>query len=170
MTIIYFIIALSSLVLIHEWGHFFIARRSGIRVEVFSIGFGPKLFSLRRGETEYRFSALPFGGYVKLFGEDPVSEAEGDEAKAREIAASPEAFSGKPIFSRLLTVLAGPGMNLVLALVVPGVLMMSFFNGWMMPFGTFGMPLWGSAAMLGGAPRRAPVTERRTGPAGCPRR
>ena len=118
------IMTLGLVILIHEWGHFFIARRSGIRVEVFSIGFGPKLFSLRRGETEYRFSALPFGGYVKLFGEDPVSEAEGDEAKAREIAASPEAFSGKPIFSRLLTVLAGPGMNLVLALVVMPVVFM----------------------------------------------
>lgn len=124
MTLIYFILALSSLVLIHEWGHFFIARRAGIRVEAFSIGFGPKLFSLRRGETEYRVSALPFGGYVKLFGEDPVSEAEGDEAKAREIARSPEAFSGKPLWARLATVLAGPGMNLVLALVVMPIVFM----------------------------------------------
>lgn len=124
MTIIYFIIALSSLVLIHEWGHFFIARRAGIRVEVFSIGFGPRLFSLSRGGTEYRISALPFGGYVKLFGEDPVAEAEGDDAKAREIAQSPEAFSGKSIVARLLTVLAGPGMNLVLALVLMPVVFM----------------------------------------------
>lgn len=116
MTILYFILALGILVLVHEWGHFIVARRAGIRVEKFSIGFGPKLFGVRRGDTEYCVSLLPLGGYVKLFGEDPVAEAEGDEVKARSIAASPDAFSAQSLSVRLATVLAGPGMNLVLCL------------------------------------------------------
>lgn len=125
MTIIYFIIALGILVLVHEWGHFIVARRAGIRVEKFSIGFGPKLFGVQRGETEFRVSILPLGGYVKLFGEDPVAEADGDEKKAREIAQSKDAFSAKPLRHRFITVMAGPVMNLILCfLLMPLVFML----------------------------------------------
>lgn len=124
MTILYFLIALGILVLAHEWGHFIIARRSGIRVEQFSIGFGPKIAGFKKGETEYRISLLPLGGYVKLFGEDPVAEAGGDAEKARAIAQSPDAFSSRPLRYRLATVFAGPVMNIVLCLLfLPAVFM-----------------------------------------------
>ncbi|MDO8518948.1 MAG: RIP metalloprotease RseP [Deltaproteobacteria bacterium] len=130
MTILYFIIALGVLVLVHEWGHFIVARRVGIKVEKFSIGFGPKLFSIQGKVTEYQICLLPLGGFVKLFGEDPVAEAEGDEAKANEIASSKEAFSSKSLSKRLATVFAGPSMNLVLALVLMPVV---FMLGRMLP-------------------------------------
>lgn len=118
MTILYFIIALGVLVLIHEWGHFIVARMSGILVEQFSIGFGPKLFSFKPGPTEYKICLLPLGGYVKLYGEDPIAEADGNVQKASEIAASPKSFAAKPLGKRLATVFAGPGMNLLLCLVL----------------------------------------------------
>ncbi|MBX7148060.1 RIP metalloprotease RseP [bacterium] len=124
MTILSFIVALGILVLVHEWGHFIVARKSGIRVEQFSIGFGPKLFSITRGGCEYKISLLPLGGFVKLYGEDPVAEAEGDDAKAQAIANSPDAFSAKPLWARLATVFAGPTMNLLLSLLfIPIVFM-----------------------------------------------
>ena len=71
MSIVYFLIVLSVLVLVHELGHFAAARGLGVRVEKFSFGFGPKVFSVRRGETEYLVSAIPLGGYVKMAGDEP---------------------------------------------------------------------------------------------------
>ena len=71
LAIISFIAALSLLILVHEFGHFWVARRAGVFVERFSIGFGPKLFSFFQGGTEFCISLLPLGGYVKLKGEDP---------------------------------------------------------------------------------------------------
>jgi len=124
MTILYFIVALGILVLVHEWGHFIVARLSGIRVEQFSIGFGPKIFSFKRGQTEYRIAWIPLGGYVKLYGEDPMAEADGDIEKAKEIEASPEAFSSKSLKARLATVFAGPAMNLVLCLILMPIVFM----------------------------------------------
>src|SRR4029077_15599214 len=67
-------IGLGVMVLVHEWGHFVIARLFGVRVEVFSIGFGPRLFGVRRGPTDYRLSALPLGGYVRMAGDNPAEE------------------------------------------------------------------------------------------------
>ena len=107
MTILYFIIALGVLVFIHEFGHFIVAKGQGIGVEKFSLGFGPKLLSFRFGETEYLISALPLGGYVKLRGEDPQEADQSD----------PRSFSARPVWHRLKVVLAGPFMNLLLALV-----------------------------------------------------
>lgn len=124
LQILAFVVALGILVLVHEWGHFIVARKSGIRVEKFSIGFGPKLLGFTRGGTEYRVALLPLGGYVKLYGEDPMAEAEGDEAKAKAIAASPDAFSSKPISRRLPTVFAGPFMNLLLSFLIMPVVFM----------------------------------------------
>ncbi len=118
MTILYFILSLGILVLAHEWGHFIIARKSGITVKAFSIGFGPVLFKTKPGETEYRISLIPLGGYVQLYGEDPLAEAEGDKELAEKIAASPNAFSKRPILARLATVVAGPTMNIILALLI----------------------------------------------------
>ncbi len=74
MGIVYAIIALSVLIIVHEFGHFLFARLVGVKVLAFSLGFGKKLLSFRRGETEYALSAMPLGGYVKLLGESPDEE------------------------------------------------------------------------------------------------
>lgn len=124
MTILYFILALGILVLIHEWGHFIVARKSGIRVEEFSIGFGPKLFGFKPGPTEYKVCLLPLGGYVKLYGENPEAEAEGDKEKEKEIAAAPDAFTNSSVKARLATVMAGPIMNIILCLILMPVVFM----------------------------------------------
>ncbi len=116
MTIFYFAIGLGLLVLIHEWGHFIVARLCGIRVLKFSIGFGPKIIGFKYGETEYRISLIPLGGYVQLFGEDPSDPDLPPHAQ--------DAFCNKPLPARVATVLAGPVMNLVLAcLLMPASLM-----------------------------------------------
>jgi len=70
-TIFGMILVLGVMILVHEWGHFIVARLFGVRVDVFSIGFGPRLFGWKRGDTDYRVSALPFGGYVRMAGQDP---------------------------------------------------------------------------------------------------
>lgn len=111
MTIIYFIIVLGILIFIHEFGHFIVAKRAGVRVETFSLGFGPKLLKVKRGETEYCISALPFGGYVKMTGQDdtdPENTAEDD----------PRSYVNKTFSQRLRIVTAGPAMNVLLALVL----------------------------------------------------
>ncbi|MBI2347003.1 MAG: RIP metalloprotease RseP [Deltaproteobacteria bacterium] len=112
MSIIYFIIALGILVLVHEFGHFIMARRARIRVEAFSIGFGPKLFGFRSGGTEFKICLLPLGGFVKMLGEDPEDERAHD----------PEAFTAKPVPARAGVVVAGPLMNFLLAsLLMPAI-------------------------------------------------
>ncbi len=114
MTILYFLIALGLLVFIHEFGHFLAAKFQKIGVEKFSLGFGPKLIGVTKGETTYLISALPMGGYVKLHGEDP------EGAKPDDVAS----YSGRPVGQRARVVFAGPLMNLALALVLmPAVLM-----------------------------------------------
>ena len=104
ITLIAFIIALGILIFIHEFGHFIVAKVRGVRVEKFSLGFGPKLFGFQRGETEYRVAILPLGGYVKMTGEDPGEDAEDD----------PRAFSAKPAATRAAIIFAGPLMNFIL--------------------------------------------------------
>ena len=99
-----FIIVLGILVFIHEFGHFVFAKRAGVRVETFSLGFGPRLFGWKRGETDYRISAVPLGGYVKMTGEDPKEEDAGRE----------DSFAKKSVAARMKIVLAGPLMNLIL--------------------------------------------------------
>src|SRR5947208_15436923 len=93
------------MILVHELGHFWAALSVGIKVETFSVGFGPRLFGFRRGETDYRISALPLGGYVKMSGENPRDAITGD----------PREFLSKPKWQRLLVASAGPIMNIVLA-------------------------------------------------------
>jgi regulator of sigma E protease len=101
-------IGLGLMVLLHEWGHFVVARFFGVRVDVFSIGFGPRLFGVRRGPTDYRVSALPLGGYVRMAGDNPAEERRGD----------PDEFLSKPRWQRALIALAGPTTNLLLAVVL----------------------------------------------------
>jgi regulator of sigma E protease len=107
-------IVLGIMVLVHEWGHFIVAKSFGVRVEIFSIGFGTRLWGVKRGETDYRISALPLGGYVKMAGDNPLEERKGD----------PDEFLSKPRWQRVLIALAGPAMNIVLSvLLVAGIYM-----------------------------------------------
>ncbi|HZU24041.1 MAG TPA: RIP metalloprotease RseP [Bryobacteraceae bacterium] len=108
------IVLIGGMILLHELGHFWAARFFDVRVDVFSFGFGPRLFGFRRGETDFRFSAILFGGYVKMAGDTPGDENIND----------PRAFLAKPRWQRLIVVAAGPFMNLVLAVaVLTGVFM-----------------------------------------------
>ncbi|MDB9786598.1 RIP metalloprotease RseP [Bacteriovoracaceae bacterium] len=107
--VIIFIIFLCPLIFFHELGHFLFARFFGVRVETFSIGFGPKLFRFARGGTEYFFSLIPFGGYVKMFGDDPYGEEKiSEEEKAY-------AFNYKSKWARFWIVFGGPFANFILA-------------------------------------------------------
>src|SRR5580658_8791255 len=102
------LIVLGIMVLVHEFGHFAVAKFFGVRVEVFSIGFGKRLFGFRRGDTDYRVSLLPLGGYVKMAGENPGEARTGD----------PDEFASHPRWQRILIGLAGPVANFILALVL----------------------------------------------------
>ncbi|MCI0532340.1 MAG: RIP metalloprotease RseP [candidate division Zixibacteria bacterium] len=106
-TALAFIFVLGVLVFVHEFGHFIVARLCGVRVEKFSLGFPPKMFGKKIGETEYIISWLPLGGYVKLAGENP-GESTGE---------NPWEFMAKPPWKRALVIAAGPIMNLLLAVV-----------------------------------------------------
>ena len=115
MTIIYFIIALGLLIFIHEFGHFIMAKRAGVCVEVFSLGFGPRIIGFKIGETDYRLSLLPLGGYVKMRGEEP-----GDEKEEKD----PRSFAGKGVFARAKIVFCGPLMNCILAFLLMPIVFM----------------------------------------------
>ncbi|MBI5562472.1 MAG: RIP metalloprotease RseP [Deltaproteobacteria bacterium] len=115
-TVISFIVVLGVLIFIHELGHFAVAKLGGVGVEKFSLGFGPRVIGVKRGETDYVLSLLPLGGYVKMVGESP-SEDVPEEERARS-------FTYKPVWLRALIVAAGPFMNLVLAAVlIPAIFM-----------------------------------------------
>jgi regulator of sigma E protease len=105
-----FVVVLGILIFVHEFGHFIIARRLGVGVTKFSFGFGPKLFGVRRGETEYLVSAIPLGGYVKL-----VGESDGDDVPEEQRGRS---FSHKPVWVKIAVVAAGPLGNLLFAVLV----------------------------------------------------
>lgn len=109
-----FILVLGILVLVHEWGHFIVARFFGVRVDVFSIGFGPRLFGWKRGATDYRVSAVPLGGYVRMAGQD-LSDIDSNDQKPT--GASDELMSKKR-WQRALISLAGPVVNLIFPLVL----------------------------------------------------
>ncbi len=115
-TIASFIIVLGILIFIHELGHFLVAKYSGVGVERFSLGFGPRLFGIKVGETDYCISLIPFGGYVKMVGEAPDEEVS-EEERAKS-------FTHKPLRVRTSIVASGPLMNIVLALVLFPVLFM----------------------------------------------
>jgi regulator of sigma E protease len=102
------VVVLGLMVLVHEFGHFIVAKSFGVQVDIFSIGFGPRLFGWKRGDTDYRVSALPVGGYVKMAGDNP----------AENRAGAPGEFLSKPRWQRLFIVLAGPTMNLITTLVL----------------------------------------------------
>ena len=107
-SIIAFLFVLGVLIFVHELGHFLMARRIGVRVLTFSLGFGPKLLSFRRGDTEYCISAVPLGGYVKMAGENPEDTRTG----------AADEFLSKGKWQRFQVLVMGPVMNVLLALVV----------------------------------------------------
>src|SRR5262252_1243435 len=105
---------LGVLVFVHEFGHYAVAKLCGVRVEIFSLGFGKRLWGFRRGDTDYRISAVPLGGYVKMAGENPMEDRTGD----------PGEFTSHPRWQRFLIAIAGPSANIVLAIaVLTGVFM-----------------------------------------------
>lgn len=107
-SILTFLILLGILVFIHELGHFLVAKWTGMRVDEFSLGFPPHIFKRVKGETTYAIGAIPFGGYVKICGENPEDEGVDD----------PRSFDNKPVRSRIAVILAGITMNLILAFVI----------------------------------------------------
>lgn len=119
LTVLVFILILSVLVLIHEVGHFLVAKKLGVKVEEFGFGFPPRLFGKKIGETIYSFNALPVGGFVKLYGED---EAGGGKIRMKKHKESMKhmnkAFFARPVWQRAVIVLAGVVMNFLLALVI----------------------------------------------------
>ena len=125
-TVVSFVAVIGILILIHELGHFLVARWTGVGVERFSIGFGPVLLRWRGKETEYALSAIPMGGYVKMMGEE--SPLEGGAQPDYDPA---KAFALKPLWARFLIVFAGPGMNFVLAMVIFAIVL-----------ATQGRPVW----------------------------
>lgn len=108
MSILAAILVLGVLIFAHETGHFLFAKRSGVGVQKFSLGFGPRLFGFRRKETEYLVSAIPLGGYVKMVGENPQEEAPDPQ----------KSFSHKPVWLRALIVFGGPAFNWLLAILL----------------------------------------------------
>lgn len=109
ITIVSALVVLGVLIFVHELGHFLVAKKAGVGVTTFSLGFGPKLWAMTRGETEYRLSMVPLGGYVRMVGENP-----GEEIDPEDI---PRSFSHKPVGWRFAIVGAGPVSNLLFALV-----------------------------------------------------
>ena len=113
-TLLAFGFVLGVLVFVHELGHFLVARWHGVRVLTFSLGFGPKLLSMKRGDTEYCLSLIPLGGYVKMAGENPDDHPQG----------AADEFLSKTKWQRFQVLLAGPAMNMILAVVVLAVVLM----------------------------------------------
>lgn len=115
--ILWVLVLIGVMILFHELGHYWAARIFDVHIEVFSFGFGPRLFGFRRGETDFRFSLILFGGFVKMAGEQPGEESVHD----------PRSLLAKPRWQRLIIAFAGPSMNLVLAVVLlTGLFMVKF--------------------------------------------
>lgn len=115
ITVFVFLLILSILVYVHEFGHFIVAKLNGVKVWEFAFGFKPRLFAKKIGETTYAINAIPLGGYVKLYGEDEAEQG-------------PQAYKSKKIYQRFLILVAGAFMNLVLAWLVLIVLFASGFD------------------------------------------
>lgn len=113
-----FALVLGSMVVIHEFGHFIVAKLFGIRVEIFSVGFGKRLWGFKRGDTDYRLSLIPLGGYVKMAGENL------DE----QITGAPDEFMSKPKWQRFCVAIAGPAMNIVTAIAIPAAIVMIHYQ------------------------------------------
>src|SRR5277367_4526551 len=111
-------VVLGFMILIHEFGHYAAAKLLGVRVEVFSIGFGKRLFGFRRGETDYRIALIPLGGYVKMSGENPMDSRTDD----------PREFLNHSRWHRFLIAIAGPAMNIMLAIALLTIVYMVHYE------------------------------------------
>jgi len=119
VAIVAFIVLIGIMVVVHEFGHFAVAKLCGVRVESFSVGFGPRLFGIKRGDTDYKVCLLPLGGYVKMTGETPDQiQAGAAPEDAAEPQFDPGSFSNHPRWQRILIGLAGPVANFILAFVL----------------------------------------------------
>jgi regulator of sigma E protease len=134
------IVVLGFLILFHELGHFIVAKRSGVGVLKFSLGFGPKIVGRRVGDTDYVLSAIPLGGFVKMVGEDPEEEVSPADQKV--------AFQYQPLWKRMAIVLAGPGANLLFAFLAFSVV-----------FAVYGARIPSDAAKVGGVIETMPAAE-----------
>ena len=110
-------IGFAALIILHEAGHFTAAKAVGMRVERFSLFFGPMLWKFRRGETEYGIGPIPLGGYVRITGMNPNEEIPPD--------ALPRAYYNQPVWKRIVVILAGPFVNLVIAFVLISAILWS---------------------------------------------
>lgn len=117
LSLLAFVIMLGVLITIHEFGHFIFARMFGVKVEVFSIGFGPAIFKWKGKETVYQIAAVPLGGYVKMYGEDSMTEPIQGETE-KEAYQDPRSFAAKPRWQKMLIAFAGPLFNIILAVVL----------------------------------------------------
>lgn len=139
-TVLWFLVVLSIIVFVHEWGHYYIARRNGVRVEVFSIGFGPEIFGwYDKAGTRWRVSAVPLGGYVRMFGmvDDVEPDPESSETKHTAMGMlegeshavtddeKAESFAHKTVGQRAAIVFAGPAINFLFAIVILAAIAMT---------------------------------------------
>jgi len=118
VAIVAFIILIGVMVIVHEFGHFAVAKLCGVRVEAFSVGFGPRLFGVKYGDTDYKVCLLPLGGYVKMTGETPDQLTTTAEEGAAVSPDDPGAFTSHPRWQRMLIGVAGPVANFILAFVL----------------------------------------------------
>src|SRR3954469_22680061 len=130
MAIIVAVIGLGLLIAAHEAGHLLLARLMGMRVETYSLGFGPRVWGFRRGETDYRLSALPLGGYCRIAGFTPDDPAAQDPTDAGS-------YMNKPAWRRFLVIAAGPGVNYLAAFFILAAL-----------YGAYGTPVPGRPTQL----------------------
>ena len=146
-TLIGIFLVLGLMILVHEWGHFIVARFFGVRVDVFSIGFGPRLFGFKRGATDYRISALPLGGYVRMAGQD-LSEVDSNDVAP---TGAPDELMSKPRWQRALISFAGPTVNLIM----PVLLLAGFYTIKGLPYPAYlDKPL-----VLNGLPQTSPLAK-----------
>ena len=115
------VLVLGVIILVHEWGHFIIARLFGVRVDVFSIGFGPRLFGFKWGQTDWRISAVPLGGYVRMAGQD-ITDIDSNDQKP---TGAPDELMSKPRWQRALITFAGPAVNLIFPVLLLGAYYLS---------------------------------------------
>jgi len=120
LNLIYFVIVLAILIFVHELGHFLVARLTGVKILTFSLGFGRKLLTFKRGETEYAISAVPLGGYVKMLGESSEDEVPEEEAE--------RAFSNKPPLVKMVIAFSGPFFNVLFAAFVFFIIFLTGFQ------------------------------------------
>ena len=139
-TLLAFLFVLGVLIFVHELGHFLAARRVGVRVLTFSLGFGPKILKVKRGDTEYCISAVPLGGYVKMAGESPEDPRSG----------APDEFMSKTKWERFQILIMGPVMNILLAVVVLAIVLAQGAE----------VPAYEDKSPLVGAVERGSVAER----------